>query len=570
MSQVHYTVENPDPGLINDDIKPADAEARHWSVMNMASLWVGMVVCVPTYTLAAGLLDQGMSWWQAVFTIMVGNVVVLVPMVLNGHAGTKYGVPFPVLARASFGIQGAHIPSILRALVACGWFGIQTWFGGFAIYQLINAMFDKTETALTAAQLVAYGYGDKAADLAEGATLMVQLGLLETAKLPVLGINPAELGCFILFWLIQIAIIYKGVESIRILETLAAPFLILIGFVLLGWAYVKSGMVADQMVANGFSEYANRGGFGSMLAMQGEFGAGGAKEGQFLWTFIPSLTAMVGFWATLSLNIPDFTRYAKSQRDQVLGQAIGLPTTMTLFAFISVAVTGATTVIFANPETGELAAPVWDPTVLAGMIGGGGTIVVSLFMLAVATLSTNIAANVVSPANALINLAPERFTFQLGGYITAAIGFAILPWKLIASTGGYIFTWLVGYSALLGPIVGILIADYFVLRRTELDLEGLYKHNGPYTYTGGFNLAAVGALVIAVLPNIPGFFHQAGLLHAKDEACALWGSHTAETLAKVSDIPGIFDTVYLYAWFVGFALAAGIYLAAMKAMEPRS
>lgn len=549
MSDVHYEVQSPDPGLINNDIKPATEAERHWSVMNMASLWVGMVVCVPTYTLAAGLLDQGMSWWQAVLTIMVGNVVVLVPMVLNGHAGTKYGVPFPVLARASFGIRGAHIPSMLRALVACGWFGIQTWFGGFAIYQLVNAMFDKTATAMNAEQLLAYGYADKATALAAGATEVVQLGMLESAKLPFFGINPAELACFVLFWALQIAIIYKGVESIRLLETVAAPFLIGIGVVLLGWAWYSSGVVADQMVAAGFTDYADKGGFGSMFAMQGEFGPGGEKEGQFLWTFIPSLTAMVGFWATLSLNIPDFTRYAKSQRDQVLGQAIGLPTTMTLFAFISVAVTGATTVIFADPTTGELADPVWDPTVLAGMIGGGATIVVSLFMLAVATLSTNIAANVVSPANALINLAPQRFTFQLGGYITAALGFAIMPWKLIASTGGYIFTWLVGYSALLGPIVGILIADYFVLRRTNLDLEGLYKHQGPYTYSNGFNPAAIVALVLAVLPNIPGFLHQAGL----------FGDGV---------VPGIFDTIYLYAWFVGFALAAVIYLALMKAMSP--
>jgi NCS1 family nucleobase:cation symporter-1 len=483
---------NPDADLINDDIRPASGEERHWSVMNMASLWVGMVVCVPTYTLAGGLVSEGMNWWQAVLTIMLGNLIVLVPMVLNGHAGTKYGVPFPVLARASFGIQGAHIPSMLRALVACGWFGIQTWFGGFAIYQMLNA--------LTGDALVG-------------------------EALPFLGINPAEFGCFVLFWALQIAIIYKGVESIRLLETLAAPFLIAIGFALLGWAYVTAGS------------------FDAMLEMPSAFDKGGEREGEFFSVFVPSLTAMVGFWATLSLNIPDFTRYAKSQRDQVLGQAIGLPTTMTLFAFISVAVTSATTVIFKDPATGALHEPVWDPTVLAGMIGGGGTVIVSLLALAVATLSTNIAANVVSPANALINLSPQRFTFQMGGYITAGIGIAILPWKLIASTGGYIFTWLVGYSALLGPIVGILLADYFLLRRTELDVDDLFRHEGRYGYKNGFNPVALVAFVVAVLPNIPGFLHQAGALDS---------------------VPSVFDTIYTYAWFVGFALAGGIYLALMK------
>jgi nucleobase:cation symporter-1, NCS1 family len=492
--------QNPDAALINDDIRPTSASQRHWSVMNMASLWIGMVVCVPTYTLAGGLVSEGMNWWQAVLTIMLGNVIVLVPMVLNGHAGTKYGVPFPVLARASFGIQGAHVPSLLRALVACGWFGIQTWFGGFAIYQLVNALTGN---------------------------------LLDGADLPLLGINGGEFGCFVLFWVMQIAIIYKGVESIRLLETLAAPFLIAIGLALLGWAYVGAG------------------GFGAMLEMPSAFDPGGPKEGQFLAVFVPSLTAMVGFWATLSLNIPDFTRFAKSQRDQVLGQAIGLPTTMTLFAFISVAVTSATTVIFKDPVTGALHEPVWDPTVLAGMIGGGGTVILSLLALAVATLSTNIAANVVSPANALINLSPKRFTFQMGGYITAGIGFAILPWKLIASTGGYIFTWLVGYSALLGPIVGILLADYFLLRRTRLDVDALFQAHGPYRYKGGFNPAALLAFALAVLPNIPGFLHQAGAI----------GDGV---------LPPIFDTIYTYAWFVGFGLAGALYLGMMKAQGPRS
>jgi nucleobase:cation symporter-1, NCS1 family len=492
------TVRAPDPGLSNDDIRPTTAAERHWSVLSMASLWVGMVVCVPTYTLAASLIKEGMSWWQAVLTIMLGNVIVLVPMVLNGHAGTKYGVPFPVLARASFGIKGAHVPSLLRALVACGWFGIQTWFGGFAIYQLLNALL-----------------GDA----------------LVGADLPVLGINAGELGCYLFFWLLQVAIIYRGVESIRLLETLAAPFLIAIGLLLLAWAYSAAG------------------GLHAMLATQGEFGPGGAKEGRFLSVFVPSLTAMVGFWATLSLNIPDFTRYAKSQRDQVLGQALGLPTTMTLFAFISVAVTSATTVIFADPTTGAPAEPIWDPTVLAGKIGGGATVVLSLLALAVATLSTNIAANVVSPANALINTAPAKIGFRLGGYITAGLGLVVFPWKLIETTGGYIFTWLVGYSALLGPIGGILVADYFLLRKTSLDLDGLYRHLGPYAYSGGYNRAALVALVLAVAPNLPGFLHAAGAL---------------------SSVPAFFDDVYTYAWFVGFFLAGALYLGLMRVMYPAS
>ena len=475
---------SPDPDLINDDIRPATAEERHWSVFSMASLWIGMVVCVPTYLLAGSLIDAGMSAWQAIATVMLGNVVVLVPMVLNGHAGTKYGIPFPVLARASFGILGAHVPSLLRALVACGWFGIQTWVGGSAIHQLLDVVLG---------------------------------GSLAGPPLPWLGINGAELLCFVAFWAIQVYFIYKGVESIRVFEQLAAPFLIVMGLVLLLWAWVQ----AD--------------GFGTMFDAPSAFDEGGAKEGQFWSTFFPSLTAMVAFWATLSLNIPDFTRYAKSQRDQFLGQALGLPTTMTLFAFISIAVTGSTVVIYGEP--------IWNPTVLLGKMGGGVAVIVSLFALSIATLSTNLAANVVSPANALINVSPRRIGFKLGGYVTAGLGLVMFPWKLIESTDEYIYTWLIGYSVLLGPIVGILIVDYFVIRKRELDIVDLYRKDGRYWYARGFNPVALFALVVAVIPNLPGFLHAAG---------------------AVDWVPPIYDRIYTYAWFVGFSIAAVIHYVGMK------
>ena len=491
-------VNDPDPSLINDDIRPTPMGERRWSVLNMASLWVGMVVCVPTYMLASGLIEQGMSWSQAVATVMLGNLIVLVPMVLNGHPGTKYGIPFPVLARASFGVHGAHIPALLRALVACGWFGIQTWVGGSAIYQLVNG-------------------------LAGGA--------LETADLPVLGINTAEVVCFLFFWAIQVVIIARGVESIRILETYAAPFLLAMGLALLAWAWVR----AD--------------GFGPMMATPSQFAEGGAREGQFAKVFFPSLTAMVGFWATLSLNIPDFTRYARSQRDQVLGQAIGLPTTMTLFAFIGVAVTSATPAIF-----GET---IWNPMELLGRMEGGVAVVFSLLALTVATLSTNIAANVVSPANAMINASPRRVTFQIGGYITAGLGIAMFPWKLLETSGDYLFTWLMGYSALLGPIGGILIADYYLFRRTRLNLDDLFQRHGRYRFWRGFNPVALVALVVAVLPNLPGFLHVAGVLHPADEACRLVNPDA------IDPVPAIFDEIYTYAWFVGFGIAAVVYLVGM-------
>lgn len=462
--------------LYNKDLAPTSVAQRTWDWKAYGALWVAMVVCVPTYMLAGGLISEGMSWWQAVVTVLLGNVIVLVPMMLIGHAGAKHGIPFPVLLRSSFGTKGARIPAVARGLVACGWFGINTWVGGSAIYVIVNAL---TGAAITG------------------------------EALPFLGIDIGQFACFIGFWAMHLYFIKNGTESIRWLETYAAPFLIGMGLVLLGWAYYTAG------------------GFGEMLSAPSQFAEGGTREGEFLGVFIASLTAMVGFWATMALNIPDFTRFAKSQKDQIIGQAIGLPLPMALFAFISVAVTSATVTIF-----GEA---IWDPVKLAGKMGGIG-VVVALMALVVATLTTNLAANVVAPAYGFSNLSPKKISFKMGGYITAAIGIAIFPWKLLETAGGYLFVWLIGYSALLGPIAGILIVDYFFVRKTELDHESLFTHQGIYK---DWNWAGNIAFIIGILPNLPGFLHAAGI---------------------VETVPAVFDTIYSYAWFVGLFLAGILYL----------
>lgn len=423
----------------NSDIAPTKLSERKWGKWDIAALWVGMSVCIPTYMLASSLIVQGMNWWQALLTILLGNVIVLFPMVLNAHAGTKYGVPFPVYCRASFGMAGAHIPATLRSLVACGWFGIQTWIGGWAIYKLV----------------------------------CVFVPGLDALPKSFFGINIAQFGCFMLFWLLNMWVVWRGMESIRWVENYAAPFLLFMGLCLLVWAYVK----AD--------------GFGPMLSQPSQFVSGGAREGEFWKFFFPALTGMIGFWATLSLNIPDFTRYARSQKDQVLGQAIGLPSTMLLYSFIGVAVTSATVIIF-----GEA---VWDPVALLARFLNPVVVVLCMAALTLATLTTNLAANVVSPANGFSNLWPKRISFRMGGLMTGIIGILIQPWKLVQDPTGYIFTWLVGYSALLGSIGGILLSDYFVLRRTKLDLPSLYSPSGKYTYFRGFNPIAILALS---LPSI--------------------------------------------------------------------
>ena len=440
----------------NADLAPVPPDARTWGTYEIAALWIGMAVCIPTYMLAAGLVAGGMSWWQAVGTITLGNAIVLVPMMLTGHAGTKYGIPFPVLARSAFGLAGSHVPSLLRAGVACGWFGIQTWIGGAALDTLL-------------------GIG-----------------------LPFWNGVPAHIWIsFALFWALNIYFIVKGTESIRFFEAWAAPVLLLMGFALLGWAMVKVG------------------GLGPIFSQPSRF----RTSGEFFAFFVPSLTGMIGYWATLSISIPDFTRYAKSQRAQILGQAIGLPPTMALFSFIGVAVASASVLIF-----GEA---IWDPVVLLGKFGNPFVILLSVFALAVATLTTNIAANVVPPANAFANLMPRRISFTTGGLITGIIGIAMMPWKLLSDFQAYIFGWLVGYSGLLGPVAGILIVDYWIIRRQTLNVHDLYVEGGEYPLV---NWAAMVSLALGI------------------------------GVALVGLVVAPLRPLYDYAWFVGFFVGGGLYL----------
>jgi NCS1 family nucleobase:cation symporter-1 len=468
--------------LYNADLAPTTWAQRKWSVWSIAALWISMSACIPTYQLASSLVSGGMNWWQAVVTIFLGNVIVLIPMVLNAHAGTKYGIPFPVYCRASFGTWGANIPALLRAFVACGWFGIQAWIGGAALFTLAAAFWPS----------------------------------LKHGHAAVLGVTAPQFVAFMIFWGINMFVIYKGIDSIRILLNIKAPLLIVLGLLLLLWAYRAAH------------------GFGPMLSQHSQFDPGQPQAGQFWAFFFPALTAMVGFWATLSLNIPDFSRYARSQRDQIIGQAIGLPTTMALYSFIGVAVTSATIVIYGHD--------IWDPIELLGKFENRLTLSIAMIAICIATLATNIAANVVSPANDFAHVWPRVISFRIGGFITGVIGIVMMPWKLIADPHGYIFTWLIAYSALLGAVGGILICDYFVLRRTRLSVKDLFDPAGRYSYVNGLNWRALSALVIAIAPCAPGFLHTVGL---------------------IKTVPPVWDRIYTYAWFVTFAIAFVLYFVLM-------
>jgi NCS1 family nucleobase:cation symporter-1 len=442
------------PGpLVNADLAPTGIGQRTWNLWHLASLWVGMSVCIPTYMLAASMVGAGMTWRQSLVAILLGNAIVLVPMVINAHAGTRYGIPFPVYARAAFGTTGAHVPSLLRAVVACGWFGIQTWVGGLAINALLGILWPAWQTLGGPWRFMGYG-------------------------LP-------HFASFLLFWLINMYFVWAGTESIKRLETAAAPLLILMGVALLAWAAGRTG------------------GLGAVLAGADALERPGtASGGRFVLTlFVPWVTAMVGFWATLSLNIPDFTRFARSQRDQALGQAIGLLTTMPLFAFIGVAVTSATLIVY-----GEA---IWNPVDLLSRLtaesGNALLGVLALLAVIVATLTTNIAANVVAPANSISALRPRRVSFRTGGLVAGLIGIAIFPWKLLDQYQ----TWLIGYSGLLGAVAGVLVCDYLVIRRGALALRELYAPDGRYGYSRGLNRRALIALAAGVLVALGGVLHPA-------------------------------------------------------------
>ncbi len=463
--------------LYNEDLAPVPVEKRNWTTYNYAALWISMAHCIPTYMLASGLISAGMNWWQALVTILLGNTIVLIPILLNSHPGTKYGIPFPVFARAAYGTIGSNLPALMRAIVACGWFGIQAWIGGAALHTFFSSFVPGWQTLLGGA-----------------------IG----------GHTPTEWISFLIFWAMNIFVIYRGMNLLRHVENWAAPFVLIMTAILLVWILWQAG------------------GVGFLLNEPGKF----QTFGEFFPIFVPSLTAMIGFWATLSLNMPDFTRFGKSQREQVVGQTVALPTTMVVFAAMGILITSAAVIVFPNMNPADA----WDPVKLVGQFSQPLVVAISMFTIVVATLSVNIAANVVSPANDFANAFPRWISFRTGGLITGIFGILMQPWKLLADPSGYIFSWLLGYSGGLGSIAGVLIADYWLVRRKALNLGDLYRTRGEYS---GWNWRAVAATLLGC------FFAWIGLI-----------------------IP-ILRPLYDYAWFVGFGIAFAVHWGSMAAFPPR-
>lgn len=535
--------------LYSEDLAPVPANQRTWSKWHLAAIWVGMAVCIPTYLLASYMIKSGLNWYEALIIIGLANLIITIPMVLNGHAGVKYGIPFPVIGRAAFGTKGVHLASVTRGIIACGWFGVQTWIGGLAIYAIFNALTGSTgELGLSIGKFVGFG----------------------------------------IFWIINMYFIWKGTESIKWLETYSAPILIIMGIVLIYWSYTKADgfsivlnqsqqleKTAASITKDNEAYYLN---LNSLKDKEGQLKAleynitsdkntawekftsepiliSNAENVQVqfrnndvvssivnanlvnsesgsdskIWTYLLWLTAMVGFWATMSISIADITRYAATQKDQVAGQFIGLPATMMLYSFVGIFVTCAAVINFKDILIADDAP--WDPVSLISKFKSPLVVIVAQIFMIIATLSTNIAANVIAPSNAFSNLWPKKISFKTGGTITGIIGILIMPWWLLNEISGF----LIFVSGLLGPVLGILIADYFLVRKKKLELAELYKEDGVYSYgKTGFNKAAMIALFVGVFAALIGYW-----------------------------IPAL-NFLYSLSWFTGFIISFVLYYILMK------
>lgn len=542
--------------LYGDDIAPLPPSSRTWSRWNLAALWVGMAVCIPTYLLASYMIKSGLTWYEALIIIGLANVVITLPMVLNGHAGVKYGIPFPVQGRSAFGTLGVHIPSMLRAFVACGWFGVQTWIGGLALYSIWHAV-------------------------------------MGTSTMP--GLDTGKFIAFGLFWIINIYFIWKGTESIKWLEDYSAPLLIAIGLVLVVWGYRQTGGFASvlsqsdtlgnptlalssgdilqikpltdehrlyraeemcfwnsslgnaeaqqwqpirtSILLNEVPEAIRKEGLSFRKKMEnGNYSyssvipipTGSPESGKSIWSYLIWFTAMVGFWATMAISISDITRFSKSQKEQVAGQFIGLPGTMLFYSFVGIFVTSAAVIAFPDILVSENAP--WDPVSLMNHFSSPGVIIFAQVCMLIATLSTNIAANVIAPAYAITNLFPRSLSFRSSGVIAGLIGIALCPWWLLDEVSGV----LILVSGLLGPVLAVLLCDYFLIRRTQLSIPDLYDTEGMYRYSAGFNWRAIAALLLGAIAAVIGNWVEA------------------------------LSYFYSISWFTGFIVAFLVYFALMK------
>jgi NCS1 family nucleobase:cation symporter-1 len=482
-----------EPTLYNEDLRPIHPKMRTWKVRVYLTLWVAMCMNAATLTLAASLIALGMNWIQALMTIVLANLIVLIPMLLNSHVGAKHGISFPVFARAAYGVRGANLPAVMRGLVACGWFGIQTWFGGLGI------------------------------NLALGATIGPSWSEAPPLDLGIIGTVPlTTLASYFVCLVAQVVIIYKGFESLRRFQAIAAPIVVGAVVMLIVVLLVKTG-----------------GDLGPVVSQPSQLGWGAHF---WLAVFPISLMANIAFWSTLSLNMPDFTRFAENQQAQRRGQAWGLPTTMLVVSLMAIIATS-----LASQHYGVSASELWNPDVLVSHFGNRIAVIVGALAIVVSSVQTNMAANLVSPALDFANAMPKFITFRRGVLVSVALGTLLLPWKLLASPEAYVFVWLGFYGGIMGAVGGILVADYWLVRRTELRVPDLFVLDGHYHFNRGWNVRAVIATAVGAFVAVGGAYSAVGADGQKT------GPFPADGIVP------LLRPVYDYNWVVAFLVAMATY-----------
>ncbi|MHB0774946.1 NCS1 family nucleobase:cation symporter-1 [Halomonas sp. WWR20] len=441
MNDNDLQVQSDDPTLYNDDLAPIPHSRRSWGWFEIFNVWSNDIQSLFGYTLAASLfLTYGLNGWAVMAAIILAGVIVMWLVNLTGRPSVKYGIPFPVMVRASMGVRGANLPAMLRAIIGIFWYGVQTYFASTAVALLITALF---------------GGGD-------GATF--------------LGLSGVAWLSFVIVWLFQLAIFWQGIERIKHFLNWAGPLVYGVMIVLMIVVWVQAGSDLLPAVSTIFSAEADS---GSSVA-----------------AFLAVVGTMVAYFAAVVINFGDFARFVRSEREMKLGNLLGLPFNVAFFSFIALIITAGTLVLFGDALT--------NPTDIVERVDSLPLTIVAALTFFAATVGINLVANFIPPAYDLANLFPSRISFRVGGLITAVVAFFIgaLWVSLISRIGVPGFVNALG--AIIAPFYGIVVADYYLIRHQRLDIQQMFTSapDSAYYYVQGWNRNALLAFGLAALFSI--------------------------------------------------------------------
>jgi NCS1 family nucleobase:cation symporter-1 len=454
-----------------DPVLPKD---RTWGTWDYIAYWISDATNAAVWQLASSMLAVGLSWRQALPAIAVGNVIIASAILLNGTIGARLHVAFPVINRSSFGFWLSYFSVISRVVLSMFWFGIQTFTGSECVYQMLKAIWPSVAR--------------------------IPNRLPESSNITTVG-----LMCYFIYWVIQFPLLLVSPKNIRHLFTLKGIFVPFAWLAILIWSFVKVPA---------------RTSFAPLHAS--------ASGSAFSWAWLSALNSALGIYATLAVNIPDFTRYAKNEKAQYVQLAI-IPVAFTLIGFVGIAVTLAGAQLY-----GEI---LWDPLRLIDKWDNRAGAFFASFSFILATIGTNISANSISAANDMTVLFPNYINIRRGQIICAIVGgWVMCPWEILASAPGFL-SFMSGYTVFLGPFAGIMVVDYWAVHRGNVDVPAMYDPNGRYRYWKGINWRAAVALLFSITPTLPGLIHD------------------INKNIFVGNAAFLFDI----AWIYGFTSAGGIY-----------